>query len=135
MGEKVGKCRSRRIKGFTSLRGISKLKIHKVNVSQEQVTNMGQPCSTQLQEAKDKINILQARVHLYENGVTDKSIHASQTNIGLINLANEENDECNCGSSGGVVSIIEVIAIMIISILVLYIIYCCCIKFNAKLNK
>merc|ERR1711888_442292 len=90
------------------------------------------PCSVQLKEAQEKNKILQARVHLYESGVTDKSIHASQTNIGLINLANEENDECDCGSSGGVVSIIEVIAIMIISILVLYILYCCCIKFNAR---
>merc|ERR1711888_67381 len=90
------------------------------------------PCSVQLKEAQEKNKILQARVHLYESGVTDKSIHASQTNIGLINLANEENDECDCGSSGGVVSIIEVIAIMIESILVLYILYCCCIKFNAR---
>merc|ERR1712208_153039 len=85
--EKVGKRRSRRIKGLTSLGGISKLRIHKVSVSQEQITDMGQPCSTQLKEAQEKIKILQARVHLYENGVTDKSIHASQTNIGLITLA------------------------------------------------
>ena len=126
--EKVGKRRSGRIKGRTSLGGISKLRVHKVRISQA----MGQPCSTQLKEAQEKIKVLQARVHLYESGVTDKSIHASQTNIGLFNLANEENEECDCRSSGGVVSIIEVIAIMIISILVLYILYCCCIKFNTR---
>ena len=57
---------------------------------------------TQLTEAKEKIKILQARVHLYESGVTDKSIHASQTNIGLINLANEENNECDCRTSGDI---------------------------------
>jgi len=33
--EKVGKRRSRRIKGVTSLGGISKLRIHKVSVSKE----------------------------------------------------------------------------------------------------
>ena len=33
---------------------------------------LGQPCSTQLKEAKEKIKTLQARVHLYENGVNDK---------------------------------------------------------------
>merc|ERR1712215_600447 len=82
---------------------------------------------------QEKNKILQARVSLYERGVTDQSIHASQTNIGLFNLATEENEECECGSSGGgVVNIIEVVAIMIISILVLYILYCCCIKFNQR---
>ena len=111
--EKVGKRRSGRIKGRTSLEGISKLRVHKVRISQA----MGQPCSTQLKEAQEKIKVLQARVHLYESGVTDKSIHASQTNIGLINLANKENDECDCRSSGDEVGIIEVIAIMVISIL------------------
>ena len=96
---------------------------------------MGQPCSVQLKEAQEENKILKARVHLYESGVSDQSIHASQTNIGLFNLASEENEECSCAngsSGGGVVTIIEVIAIMIISILVLYIIYCCCIKFNAR---
>ena len=130
--EKVGKRRSRRIKGLTSLGGISKLKINKVSVSQEKATNMGQSCSTQLKEAKEKIKTLQARVHLYENGVNDKSIHASQTNIGLINLANEENDQCDCRTSGSMIGIIEVIAIMVVSILLLYILYCCCIKYNNK---
>ena len=84
--EKVGKRRSGRIKGRTSLGGISKLRVHKVRISQA----MGQPCSTQLKEAQEKIKVLQARVHLYESGVTDKSIHASQTNIGLFNLANKK---------------------------------------------
>merc|ERR1711947_68693 len=93
---------------------------------------MGQPCSTQLKETQEKIKILQARVHLYENGVTDKSIHASQTNIGLITLANEENDECDCRSSRSMVGVLEVIAIMIITILLLYILYCCCIKYHTR---
>ena len=129
--EKIGKRRSGRIKGRTSLERISKLRVNKVRISQA----MGQPCSVQLKEAQEENKILKARVHLYENGVSDQSIHASQTNIGLFNLASEENEECSCAngsSGGGVVTIIEAIAIMIISILVLYIIYCCCIKFNAR---
>lgn len=64
--------------------------------------------------------------------MTDKSIHGSQTNIGLITLANKENDECDSRSSGSMVGIIEVIAIMIITILLLYILYCCCIKFHTR---
>merc|ERR1712030_308622 len=105
--EKVGKRRSRRIKGSTSLETISKLRVNKVRILQA----MGQPCSVQLKEEQEKNKILQARVNLYEKGVTDQSIHASQTNIGLFNLANEENEECECGSSGGgVINIIEVVA-------------------------
>ena len=62
--EKVEKRRSRRIKGFTSLGGFSKLKINKVSVSKEQITDMGQPCSTQLKEAQEKIKILEARMKM-----------------------------------------------------------------------
>merc|ERR1711888_372427 len=40
--EKVGKRRSGRIKDLASLRGISKVKVHKVIVSQKSVTKMGQ---------------------------------------------------------------------------------------------
>ena len=116
--EKVGKRRSSRIKGLTSL---TSLKVNKVKASQGKATNMGPSCSTQLKEAKTKIEKLQARIHLYENGVTDKSIHASQTNIGLINLAKEENYQCDCRTSGSMIGIIEVIAIMVVSILMLYI--------------
>ena len=124
--EKVGKRRSGRIKDLASLRGISKIKVNKVIVSQKSVTKMGQSCSSQLKEAQDRNKQLEGRICLYENGVTDKSIHASQTNFGLLTFANEENDECNC-KSGGMVGIIEIIAIMLITILLLYIIYCCCV--------
>ena len=56
---------------------------------------MGQSCSTQLEEAKAKNKQLENRVRLYEQGITDKSIHASQTNFGLLTIANEDNSECN----------------------------------------
>ena len=129
--EKVEKRRSGRIKDLASLRGISKIKVNKVIVSQGPVTNMGQSCSEQLKEAQEKNKILEGRIQLYENGVTDKSIHASQTNFGLLTFANEENEECNC-SSGGMVGIIEIIAIMLITILLLYILYCCCMRYHTK---
>ena len=63
--------------------------------------------------------------------MTDKSIHASQTNFGLLTFANEENEECNC-NSGGMIGIIEIIAIMLITILLLYILYCCCIRYHTR---
>ena len=74
---------------------------------------------------------MEGRIRLYENVVTDKSSHASQTNFGLLTFANEENDECNC-KSGGMVGIIEIIAIMLITILLLYIIYCCCVRYQTR---
>merc|ERR1712055_571806 len=106
--EKVEKRRSGSIKDLASLRVISKIKVNKVIVSQGPVTNMGQSCSEQFKEVQEKNKILEGRIRLYENGVTDKSIHASQTNFGLLTFANEENEECNC-SSGGMVGIIEMI--------------------------
>ena len=90
--EKVEKRRSGRIKGLASLRGISKIKVRKVIVSPKSVTKMGQTCSSKLKEAQAKNKQLEGRIRLYENGVTDKSIHASQTNFGLLAFANEEND-------------------------------------------
>merc|ERR1712237_132362 len=72
---------------------------------------------------------------MHENGGSDHSIRASQTNIGLFNLAEENNEECGCAtgsSGGGMLTIIEVIAILITAIIILYIAYCCCIKFNAR---
>ena len=129
--EKVGKRRSGRIKDLASLRGISKVKVRKVIVSQKSVTKMGQSCSSQLKEAQAKNKQLEGRIHLYEKGVTDKSIHASQTNFGLLTFASEENDECDC-KSGSMVGIIEIIAIMLVTILLLYILYCCCVRYQTR---
>ena len=73
--------------------------------------------------------------HPNEGGGSDQSIRASQTNIGLFNLASEENEECGCAngsSGGGMITIIEVIAILITAIIILYIAYCCCIKLKAR---
>merc|ERR1711888_395853 len=66
-----------------------------------------------------------------EKGVTDKSIHASQTNLRLLTFASEENDECDC-KSGGMVGIVKIIAIMLVTILLLYILYRCCVRYQTR---
>ena len=116
---------------MASLRGISKIKVNKVIVSQESVTNMGQSCSSQLKEAQERNKQLEGIIRLYENGVTDKSIHASQTNFGLLTIASEDNSECNCKSQS-MVGIIEIIAILMATILLLYIMYCCCVRYFTR---
>ena len=95
---------------------------------------MGASCSTQLKNAKEEIKILKEKLSRFEAGGSDNSIRASQTNIGLFNLAEENNEECGCaGSSGGsMLTIIEVIAILITAIIILYIAYRCCININAR---
>merc|ERR1712030_144886 len=92
-------------------------------------------CSTKLQNAQEEIKILKERLNRHEGGESDQSIRASQTNIGLFNLASEENEECGCAngsSGGGMITIIEVIAILITAIIILYIAYYCCIKLKAR---
>ena len=96
---------------------------------------MGATCSTKLKKAQEEIKILKEKLSRHENGGSDHSIRASQTNIGLFNLAEENNEECGCAtgsSGGGMLTIIEVIAILITAIIILYIAYCCCIKINAR---
>ena len=86
------------------------MKVRKVGIAPKSIT-MGQSCSTQLEEAKAKHKQLENRVRLYEQGITDKSIHASQTNFGQLTIASEDNSECNCKSQS-MVGIIEIIAIL-----------------------
>ena len=92
---------------------------------------MGQSCSSQLKEAQAKNKQLEGRIRLYEKGITDKSIHASQTNFGLLTFASEDNSECDC-KSGCMVGIIEIIAILLVTILLLYILYCCCVCYHTR---
>merc|ERR1712055_1188634 len=134
--ETIGKRRSGRIKRHTSLKKISSLRVNKVRISQTKTgVKMGASCSTKLQNAQEEIKILKEKLNRHEGGGSDQSIRASQTNIGLFNLASEENEECGCAngsSGGGMITIIEVIAILITAIIILYIAYCCCIKLKAR---
>ena len=57
------------------------------------VKEMGGSCSSELDETKKENKQLKNRIMLYEAGITDSSIHASQTNIGLLNLSSESNNE------------------------------------------
>ena len=65
---------------------------------------------------------------MYEQGITDKSIHASQTNFGLLTIANEDNSECNCKSQS-LFGVIEIIALLMACILLWYIMYCCLVRY------
>merc|ERR1711947_4495 len=134
--EQIGKRRSGRIKRHTSLKRISSLGVNKVRISQTKSgAKMVATCSTKLKKAQEEIKILKQELSRHENGGSDHSIRASQTNIGLFNLASEENEECGCAngsSGGGMITIIEVVAILITAIIILYIAYCCCIKLKAR---
>ena len=82
---------------------------------------MGGSCSSDLDETRKENKQLKNRIMLYEAGITDSSIHASQTNIGLLNLSSESNSECTCSSSW--ISIIEVVGILMVLFITVYILY------------
>ena len=97
-----------------------------------QSLRMGQSCSTQLSAEKEKNKQLEGRIRLYEKGITDQSLHASQTNIGLVTVANEDNSSgCNC-SSQSLWGVLEVIAVMLACILLLYILYSCLVRYCSR---
>ena len=89
------------------------------------VKEMGGSCSSDLDEMKKENKQLKNRIMLYEAGITDSSIHASQTNIGLLNLSSEQNSECTCSS--GWISTMEIVGILMVSLIAAYILYgwCC----------
>ena len=89
------------------------------------VKEMGGSCSSEFEESKKENKLLKNRIMLYEAGITDSSIHASQTNIGLLNLSSESNNECTCSSNW--ISIIEVVGILMVTLITVYILYgwCC----------
>ena len=116
--------RSGRLKGKGAHTGAIRAKVFKVSTSSH-LTRMGATCSTQLEAEKAKNKQLMGRIKLYENGITDKSLHASQTNIGLLTIANEDNSSrFNCQSQS-LWGVIEVIAVLLACILLLYILYSC----------
>ena len=86
-------------------------------------SSMGSSCSSQLAELKAKNKKLQNRITLYEQGITDKSIHASQNNFGLLTISNEENNECGCNSSGSLFGVLEIVGVLIVVLFIIYILY------------
>ena len=119
------KRRSSRIKARGIGKGVSKLKVSKVNTASIYSSSMGSSCSSQLEELKTKNKKLENRIALYEKGITDKSIHASQTNFGLLTIANEDNNECGCNSSGSLFGVMEIVAVLMAVLFILYILYGC----------
>ena len=94
------KPRSSPIKARRTDKGVSKLMVSKVNTAPISGSSMGSSCSSQLAELKAKNKKLENRITLYEKGITDRSIHASQNNFGLLTISNEDNNKCGCNSSG-----------------------------------
>ena len=77
---------------------------------------MGSSCSTQLAECKEKVKNLEARIKLYEAGITDVNMHemhSSQTNIGLANVG-AENSSNGCECSTSIWGILEVLALIVV---------------------
>merc|ERR1711888_558360 len=108
----IEKRRSNRLKGRQLVIKISSSNSQQAHTPKLLVKEMGSSCSSELADLKKENQKLKNRVTLYENGITDASIHASQTNIGLLNVSNESNNECSCSSNW--ISIIEVVGILMV---------------------
>ena len=105
-----------------AVRKISSLKVSEVHTTPSLGLNMGSSCSPQLAELQKQNQQLKNRVTLYANGITDRSLHASQNNIGLLNISNESNSECDCSSKSWL-SVLEIVGIMIVVLVTIYILY------------
>ena len=89
---------------------------------------------TMLAAEKEKNKQLEGRVKLYEAGINDSSLHASQTNIGLLNVATEENSSGCDFSSTSLWRVLEVLAMMVVCVLFLYIAYTCLVSYCTRKN-
>ena len=98
---------------------------------------MGSSCSTQLTECQKKVKNLEARVKLYEAGITDSSMHemhSSQTNIGLLNVGTENSSNgCECSTS--IWGVLEVLALIVVAILFIYIAYNCVVSYCTRKRR
>ena len=118
----VGKRHSNTIKERMAARNVSTLKVSMVHTAPSSGPSMGSSCSSQLAELIEKNKKFQNQITLYERGITDKSIHASQNNFGLLNISNESNTECGC-SSTSLFGVLEIVGIMIVVLFIIYILY------------
>ena len=106
------------------------------NIQQEETLwKMGGSSSSECGEMKTENQKLKNRIKLYEAGITDASLHASQTNIGLLNLSSEQNSHCSCPSEW--MSTMEIVEILMVSLIAAYILYgwCCrCLSYRKEEN-
>ena len=79
--------------------------------------------------AKENEN-LKNRIKLYEAGITDASLHASQTNIGLLNLSSETNSQCSCPATSGGMITMEIIGTLMFTLLAAYVLYGWCSRYR-----
>ena len=91
---------------------------------------MGTSSSKDCGDLEKENEHLRTRVKLYEAGISDSSVHGSQTNIGLLNLSSETNSgTCSCPASGGL-STMEITGILMLTLLSLYVVYGWCSRYN-----
>ena len=121
--------------------GDTSVRVKKVRTTQFQdslnTPIMGSSCSTQLAEFEKKVKNLEARVKLYEAGITDASMHemhSSQTNIGLVNVGTENSSNgCECSTS--IWGILEVLALIVVVVLFIYIAYNCMVSYCTRRRR
>ena len=100
------------------------------NIEQEEtLRKMGGSSSSECGEMKMENQKLKNRIKLYEAGITDPSLHASQTNIGLLNLSSEQNSQCYCPSTSGWMRTMEIVGILMVSLIAAYILYGWCYRY------
>ena len=100
------------------------------NIEQkETLRKMGGSSSKECGEISTENQKLKNRIKLYEAGITDSSLHASQTNIGLLNLSSEQNSQCSCPSTSGWMRTMEIVGILMVSLIAAYIFYGWCYRY------
>ena len=98
-------------------KGITVKKVSSSTGEIEETSEMGTSSSKDCGDLEKENEHLRTRVKLYEAGISDSSVHGSQTNIGLLNLSSETNSgTCSCPASGGL-STIEITGILMLTLL------------------
>ena len=97
----------------------------------ERYNKMGGSGSKECGDITKENENLKNRIKLYEAGITDASLHASQTNIGLLNLSSEQNSQCSCPSTSGWMRTMEIVGILMVTLMAAYILYGWCCRYRS----
>ena len=109
---------------------VKKVSIHKEVEETLDTLDMGNTSSKDCEEIQKENEHLRTRVKLYEAGITDHSVHGSQMNIGLLNLASESNSGTSSCTPEGGLNTIEITGILLLTLLSLYVFYGWCVKYS-----
>merc|ERR1711895_406840 len=111
-------------------RGVVVKKVSCFKDEVKETSEMGASTSKDCGDLAKENDHLKTRIKLYEAGISDLSVHGSQTNIGLLNLSSESNSgTCSCPAAGGL-STIEITLILMLTLLSLYVVYGWCSRYN-----